>query len=168
MVQETQQENQPRTKEDVRPFIFGTEKVADITKEVIPLLFAHWKEIAHYDDIKLEPDWESYRALNEAGILKVFTVRTTNARVLIGYSVFFVKNNLHYKSSKQAVQDILFIHKDYRGTGRHFIRWCDQQLKADGIQVVYHHVKKAHNFGPLLERMDYELVDLIYAKRLDQ
>lgn len=168
MVQETQPEIQTRTKEDVRPFIFGTEKVADVIAEIAPLLHAHWKEIAHYQDIKLEPDWEAYRALNEAGILKVFTVRTANARVLIGYSVFFVRHNLHYSSSKQAVQDILFIHKDYRGAGRHFIRWCDQQLMADGVQAVYHHVKTAHNFGPLLERMGYELVDLIYAKRLDQ
>jgi hypothetical protein len=41
------------------------------------------------------------------------------------------------------------------------------RLALEGIQVVYHHVKAAHNFGKMLERMDYKLVDLIYAKRLD-
>jgi hypothetical protein len=48
------------------------------------------------------------------------------------------------------------------------IRYADMQLKEDGVQVVYHHSKVAHNIGPLLERMGYEAVDLIYAKRLDK
>jgi N-acetylglutamate synthase-like GNAT family acetyltransferase len=62
------------------------------------------------------------------------------------------------------------VHPEYRSTGAgpDLIRYCDEQLRADGCQAVYHHVKAAHNFGPLLKRMGYELVDLIYAKRLDK
>lgn len=137
-----------------------------ILEEVKPLLALHWKEIAHYQDILLEPDWNSYAKCEEQGFLRVYTARKDGN--LIGYGVYFVRYNLHYKSSLQASQDILFVHPDHRGIGARFIHWCDTQLQAEGVQAVYHHVKQAHNFGPLLERMGYQLVDLIYAKRLDK
>ena len=54
------------------------------------------------------------------------------------------------------------------GAGERFIRYCDEQLRAQGVQAVYHHVKAKQSFGPTLTRQGYELVDLIYAKRLDR
>jgi hypothetical protein len=35
------------------------------------------------------------------------------------------------------------------------------------VQVVYHHAKRTNRVGELLERLGYELVDEIYAKRLE-
>jgi hypothetical protein len=46
------------------------------------------------------------------------------------------------------------------------IEHADAQLAAEGVQVVFQHVKTAHNFGPLLERLGYEHVENVYAKRL--
>ena len=85
---------------------------------------------------------------------------------LVGYAVFFVRGNPHYKSSRQAVQDVLFLHKSARGNGARFVAWCDHRLVEEGTEVVYHHVKAAHDFGVMLERQGYELVDKVYAKRL--
>lgn len=132
-----------------------------------PLLYMHWKEIAHYQDIPLEPAWEKYEQLADEGAIRVYTARDEDG-LLIGYSVYFLRYNLHYRSSLNALQDILFVHPNHRGMGGKFIKWCDEQLKEEKVQAVYHHVKAAHNFGPLLERMGYELVDLIYARRLDK
>lgn len=88
---------------------------------------------------------------------------------LVGYALFFVRSNPHYKSSVQAVQDVIYLAPGVRGgTGYKFIAWCDAQLAAEGVQAVYQHVKAAHDFGRLLERQGYELVDFIYAKRLDR
>lgn len=135
-----------------------------IYEEMKPLLQLHWEEIAHYKDIPLEPDVAAYQAIEEAGNLRMYTVREDNE--LLGYGIFFIKHNPHYKSSVQAVQDIVFIRKDKRGQGREFIAWCDEQLQHEGVDVVYHHVKAAHNFGPLLERQGYKLIDYIYGKKL--
>jgi GNAT superfamily N-acetyltransferase len=140
---------------------------ADLFAELAPLLNAHYLEISHFQDIPLSPNYEAYQAIADTGGLRVFTARDED-RELVGYCVFFVRHNLHYKSSLQAVQDILFIRPDQRGTGARLIKWCDEQLKKEGVQVVYQHVKAAHNFGEMLERMGYEFVDLIYAKRLDK
>ena len=139
----------------------------DLIVEMIPLLYKHYKEIAHYQDIELDPDYEQYLKIQELGMIRVFTARDEINSSLIGYSVFFVRNNLHYKNSKQAVQDILFLHPERRGVGGKLIDFADTMLTSEGVQVVYHHVKKEHNFGKLLERKRYELIDLIYGKRLD-
>lgn len=134
--------------------------------EMKPLLEKHYHEISHFKDIEFDPDWEQY-ALNEInGNLRAFTARDENKK-LIGYSIYFVRNNLHYRKSKQAVQDVLYIDPDHRGTGGKFILWCDEQLRSENVQVVYHHVKVAHDFGKLLEKFGYEFVDKIYARRLD-
>lgn len=136
--------------------------------ECIPLFEDHYKEIAHYQDIPLSINFKKYLEAENTYRLRVFTAREDGE--LIGYAVFFVSFNLHYSSSYQAVQDVLFIDPSTRGQGlgSAFIEWCDSQLKEEGVQVVYHHVKTAHNFGPLLESLNYELIDLIYGRRLDK
>ena len=138
----------------------------ELFQEMMPLLQKHWEEIAHFKDIPLEPDWDMYLKIDQSGALRNFTARDDQGK-LIGYAVFFVRSNINYKSSIQASQDVIFIDPTVRGFGAKFILWCDKQLKDEGIDAVYHHVKEAHNFGPMLERLGYKLVDLIFTKRLN-
>lgn len=148
--------------------LFSLEKFnPSLYGEMWPIFEDHYEEIAHYKDIKLSPDTLYYDTAQKIGILRVFTIRDEGK--LVGYSVFTVGKNPHYSESIQAKQDILFLSKKLRGgfNGFKFIKWCDDQLKKECVQVVYHHVKKEHNFGPVLERQGYKLVDLIYGRRLD-
>lgn len=171
---------------------------AELFAEMLPLLGRHWREVAHYLDIPLEVNAGAYHAIAANGALRVFTARDRqigqpcdggcdhvypygwvpdagcpvhDAQPLVGYAVFFVRPNPHYVSSLQAVQDVLFVQPESRGkTGAKLIAFADDALRAEGVQVVYQHVKARPrlNFGPMLERMGYELVDHIYAKRLDR
>lgn len=144
--------------------VFARESVLSIEDEIKPLIEKHWGEVAHFRDIPLDPDWTKYRALDSMGFLAVFTAREEGK--LIGYSIFLVGHHPHFKTSIQANQDILFISPEKRGFGSHFISWCDQNLKNDGVKVVNIHVNKDHDFGPMLERLGYENVDKIYSRRL--
>jgi hypothetical protein len=145
---------------------FKREKIKDVWQEMLPIFKLHWQEIAHYHDIPLDPDEETYFKLDDMNALRTYVARDGRSKI-IGYQVFFIKNNIHYKSSKQAVQDVLFIEKEHRGAGWKFINWCDLQLFSEGVQVSVQHIKAAHNFGSTLERLGYELQDLIYTRRLD-
>lgn len=138
----------------------------ELISEITPLLFSHHEEIEHYKDIPLEPDFEAYVVSQRSGRLRIFTCRRDG--VLCGYSVFFVLRALHSKNSIQAIQDLLFLEKGSRnqGLGKAFIQWCDERMKEEGVQVVYQHLKARHNHGPLLETIGYELMDLVYARRL--
>lgn len=146
---------------------FKQETLSTSLQEAKPLLYKHWSEIAHYKDIPLDPNYDLYFKMEESGILKVFTARDVE-EAIEGYAVFIVAPLLHYKSCLAAKQDVVYIDPDRRGMGMFFIRWCDDQLKAMGVQVVDHHVKAAHNFGPALVRFGYELQDHSYTKRLDK
>ena len=141
-----------------------------LVSEIMPLLEAHYLEIAHYQDIPLKPDWARYQKAAELGVLRIFTIR--QGRDLVGYQVFFVNVNPHYSTSLQAAVDIVYLDPSLRGKmiGYRFIAWCDEQLKAEGVQVSIHHLKarKDLNYGHMLERQGYELMDLIYVKRLDK
>ncbi len=139
-------------------------------EEMVPLFVRHWREIAHYQDIQLAPSIEFYRGQEEGGVLRAYTIRTEDSNELVGYCVYFVRPNPHYSGSLQAAQDVLFLAPEYRKgmVGAKFIKWCDERLKEEGVQAVYQHVKAVHDFGPMLERMGYEKVDIIYGKRLDR
>ncbi len=150
---------------------FQREKMtADFIEVMNPLAEKHYREIAHYQDIPLVPNWQLYMSLEKDGVLRLFTVRN-ELWDLVGYGIFVVKNNLHYWTSVQASQDVIFLDKSARGynTGAEFIAWCDEQLRIEGVQAVFHHVKAKANFGPkILEPLGYELIDMIYGRRLDK
>ena len=145
--------------------VFSRETM-DAYKEAKPLLEAHYKEISHYQDIALKVDQNSYMALEKAGYLRIYVARVDGK--MVGYAVFLIKRNIHYINSLQALQDVLYIDPGHRGKGLKFIAWCDDQLREESIQVVYHHVKLSHDFGKALERIGYERIETIYGRRLDE
>ena len=150
----------------LRGLTYQPELVSDLWDEFWPLLEAHYREIAAYKDIELDPDRAAYAQLEIQDELACYTARSGGT--LIGYLVFFVRRNTHYQGSLQAWQDVMFIHKDHRGrAGIELIRYAERALAAQGVQVVYHHAKTTNNFPRLLKAMGYTLVDEIYAKRLD-
>jgi len=153
---------------ELRGIYYQAERVSDLWDEAEPLLQAHYAEIAHYQDIPLDPDKDAYRALEAAGQLRCYTVRD-RAR-LAGYVVFIVRQNMHYKGSLQANQDVLFVLPEYRAglIGIRLIKEAERRLAAQGVQVVYHHAKRTNKVGELLGRLGYDLVDEIRAKRLDR
>ena len=140
-----------------------TQKLLD---EVDPLLKKHWEEIAHYKDIPLSPAYDQYLKLQELGMLQCFSARDGDG-VLIGYAVYLIRKNLHYQNSLWAQEDIIYIDPDRRGVGMFLIKWCDEELKKLGVQVVSHHIKFAHDWSSALERLGYEKQDMILTKRLD-
>lgn len=135
--------------------------------EIEPLLYKHWEEIAHFKDIPLAPNREVYDRLEAAGVLRCFTARLAGA--LVGYLVATVVPSLHYSGSVQSHQDVLFVLPEHRKSraGIGLLRFAERQLNAEGVQVLHQHMKVAHDFGPLLERLGYEWVEKIYVKRLD-
>jgi len=135
--------------------------------EALPLLEAHREEIAHYKDIPLHVDVAFYQGLEAAGGLRIFTVRQEGR--LIGYCAVFVRPNAHYCDSLQAMQDVLYVAKEHRHgrLGYQLIRYVEEALRNEGVQVLYQHVKTTNQVEQLLERMGYELMDYIYTRRLD-
>lgn len=145
------------------------EKAYDLWSEILPLLHEHYLEITAFPDIPLDPDIDTYNQCERLGMLRCYTARLNGD--LIGYACFFVKANMHYRTSLQAVQDVLFITKPHRHgrVGLGLIRYSEDELTKEGCQVVYHHLKTNRpETIALFHKLGYEDIDLIVAKRLDR
>ena len=143
---------------------FQREPVLSLKPEGHEMPEAHYREV--FGRGGFNPDWIKYDQAERAGRFRVYTARV-NGQV-VGYAGFFLRQCTHSKATKEAVQDSLYIAPEHRGgAGSEFIAWCDEDLRKDNVQVVYHHVNVRHDFGNMLKRQGYELVDYVYAKRLD-
>jgi len=145
---------------------FSHEKIVDHVDEVEQLARLHYKESCPYDDIPININWIKIEVLEKNGLLKFYTMKEDDR--LIGYAAFNLFNPLEYFKSPQASLSNIFIHPDKRGRGASFISWCDEQLKKLGVQVVYHHVKSKNDYGLLLKRLGYDIMNIEYSKRLDK
>lgn len=143
--------------------------VREWIEEVAPLFEEHYKEIAHYQDIPLDPDYEKYISFGELGNLLILTAKYNEE--LVGYIIYTIGYAPHYKGSLQASQDILFVKKGLRksllGCGLLLLRKSEEVLKEMGVQVIHQHVKVKHDFSPMLEKLGYTHVEKIYTKRID-
>ena len=151
--------------------IINTETVDDVRSEIEELLALHWKEIAVWQDIPLAPSWESYYAMEKAGNMVVYTVRDDqNANKLVGYAVFFMRNHMHYKDHKWALNDIIWVHPDCRDgkIGRNLVNYWEKDLQSRGVHVAHVNVKVAHPaLGLVLKWSKYQIVESGYEKRLN-
>lgn len=144
---------------------FNVETFAEFVKDAEFITQDHFDEVFPFKHIKFDLDHEYYQMAEDAGMLRVFTCR--DAGKLIGYALFIVKQCSHAKGSIHAYQDAIYIEKSERGFGRNFIMWMDECLRVDGVELVLHYVKVAHDWSKALEVQGYVKTDVVYAKRLD-
>lgn len=146
---------------------YQQESLTTYKADAMPLLEKHWQEIAlNKDKIKMNPDWESYASLEDAGILKIFTAREDQR--LVGYFVVLVKTHLHYKDNLFAYNDVLFLDAEYRKgfTGSKLMKFAEACLKEDGVEVMVVNTKRHKPFDVLLKWLGYSHIENLYSKVL--
>lgn len=147
---------------------FAREKATPaLFDELAPLVKEHYGELASFQDIPLDVAVSRYLAIEADGKLRIYVARDASGQ-FVGYSAFVLYNCTHAASSVRAIQDVIFLQKPFRGRGlgERLVVWCDEQLRADGVDVAYQVTKLSHDFGPMLESVGYTLVDKVYARRL--
>lgn len=137
-----------------------------LINEIDPLINSHYDEISLFKDIELDPDYNKYKLLSQISKLKIYTARDDGE--LIGYAIYMVDYNIHYKKSLQAVQDILYMRPDKRKgrIGIKLIEFSEVKLKSLGVELIHQHIKVDHDFSPVLEKRDYKWAEKILVKRI--
>jgi len=133
------------------------------------LLEMHYHEIAlNKDKIKLNPDWEAYEALEDSNQLRIFTVR--DEEKLVGYFVLIVSKSLHYVDHLYAVNDIIYVHPEYRKgmLGAKLMKFAEKCLKEDGVSLIMVNTKLHKDFGKLLGRLGYNPIETVYSKYIGE
>lgn len=133
--------------------------------EILPLANAHWQELNPSSDTPLAINFLRYHDLESAGVLRCFTAR--HGDTLVGYSLFHVGTGIHCASTKMASHDSLFVEKASRGSlAIRFIKWCDAQLKEEGVRSITQHSRLDHPIDRLLLALGYHATETVYTKEL--
>lgn len=135
--------------------------------DCLPLVEAHYQEIAQFKDVqKLDPDWETYEALERSGALWIMTVRSEGN--MVGYFVMTIGRARHYKTLLMACEDMHYLLPAYRKgmAGYLLIRKTLRAMKERGCKLVTLRCKAGMSHAVLFERLDGELTDLVYAFKL--
>lgn len=134
--------------------------------EAMPLLLQHWREVEHYADIPPDPNVEMLRAAAAHGIIRIYSARDDGK--IVGYASFVISMHPFYKTRKDANQSALFVLPEYRAIAASgLLRFADEQLAGEGVQVVIHNEKVAHRFSELLLKRGYVHQENVWMKRLD-
>lgn len=144
---------------------YQEEKLSDCLEEMKPMLQKHWEELANHKDIRpLDPDYQMYLAMNDMQIIRVFTVRSDEK--LIGYSIWIVHNNLHYKTWIYAVSDIYWLEPEHRKTGVSFDFFfkTEDWLKTLGVKSITVQDKLTHKHNSFFNRLGYTAIEQNYEK----
>lgn len=146
---------------------FARERVTpELCEEIAPLLRAHHAEILPADAPALSPNLAGYKAAEEVGALRVFTVR--DGKRLCGYAVFSIYFHAHFAHMKYAAEDIIYLAPEFRGkgTGHDFILWCDLEMKASGVDVVRRFLPLSSTHRNTLERAGYKATEISFERTL--
>lgn len=146
---------------------FKEATVAEVMQKVGDLFARHWEEVANYkNQVSLEPDYDFYKSLETAG--KLISVVAEEEGKMIGYAVFFLTPNAHYKSLLVASNDIIFMLPEKRkgSLGRDLITESENISKSHGANKITFHVKPDHDFSPLLRSMGYLHEETMHGKMI--
>ena len=149
--------------------IYAREELMDVWKEAESLLKEHYNELTLNKEVmKLSPDWVSYFLIEAKKGLIIITAREDGK--LVGYAAFFIGQHMHYKDSKTAQNDVLYMHKDYRRgfMGVRLIKESEKHLKHEGVVKVFWHIKDSNNFYPIMDRLGYSKEETIVSKILEE
>lgn len=147
---------------------YQTETVDEVRADIEPLLELHYDEVAmNKHAMALAPSWERYYALEKDNRLLAFTVRDDGK--LVGYSVWFLDMHIHYVGALMAMNDVIFVHRDYRKrstAGIGLIDYSEHMLKRVGVTKAVWHIKFDHDWSPILLRRGYGKEDFTVGKIL--
>ena len=131
-------------------------------------LFAeHWDEIALNKRVMvLKPDEDRYRTMEANGML--LAIAAVVDGVVVGYSVNFTMNHLHYADLCVCSNDLLYIAKDHRqgGVGLRLMRATEDAARKRGAQMMLWHAKPNTALAEILPRQGYGVQDIIFSREI--
>ena len=148
---------------------YHEEKLIDIIDEMKPLVELHYEEVhAYKGKVALNPDWDRYKFLDSINLMHTTTIRDDG--VLVGYCVFMVAPNLHYKDHVYAINDVLYVSTELRHTtaAGTLLSFAEKCLQDIGVSVVTMHMKTHVPFDGLMTKLGYKKVEYVYGKYIGE
>lgn len=137
-------------------------------KDAEPLWPLHWQEIAQDPSIPLVPDYATYAALDQAGMLHVVTGRDA-AGALQAYAVYLVRPHLHYATTLHGLCDVYWLAPTHRKglEGYRLFQHVEASLRGRGVKKIITATKVYFDVSRLFERLHYRESERVWSKVLE-
>lgn len=143
---------------------FALESVAKLWDEMEPLIQHGFQAFDPYPEIPLEVNRGAYEQVEALGVFRLYTAR--RAGTLVGYVSFIIGPSLRRRQIC-ANQDVLHTTTDGAAwIAKGLIEYSEAELRAEGVQVVYHSLPMGSRFARLLEVEGYPPIMQVNAKIL--
>lgn len=131
-----------------------------------PMFPAHYEELCVTKEFPLEPDYDAYRRIADAG--QLVCIVCMDDKEVVGYIVFIVQPHLHYKSCLTAFEDIYYLKPEYRKgrTGIKMFKFAEDVLKSVKVNRIIMHTKTHMDNSKLFEYLGYKNSDKLFTKIL--
>ena len=146
-----------------RDIVFQEEAASTAIPGIKKLIVGHTDEVGILD-LKYNVNFMFYQTIWDMGIIKIYTGRQGGQ--LACYAVYLIDAHPHLGNAKVAKQDTIYCRKSSRGIGLKFMKWCDEQLKNEGIKFIFNAATVKKDFGNILMRMGYKKIETIYMREL--
>jgi hypothetical protein len=136
--------------------------------EISQMFQKHYEELSVTKQFNLNPDFATYWEADKRKILKVVTCENDNE--IIGYIVYFIGLNLHYKDCLLATEDIYYLKPEYRkgSTGIKMFKFAEKFLKSIGVNMIKYSTKVHLDNSRLFEFLGCEFTEKVFLKKLDK
>lgn len=153
--------------------VVARERLADCMGELVELGRQHHTELAAAD-YEFQPDLAKFQAREDAGELRVFTLRETHraqsgdSYLTVGYTVLYVQPNPHGNETI-AVEGLVYVHPSFRGHGLRLMRESDRLLAEEGVNRVFRTVclTAERDHGLCLARLGYAPKEQTWCRKLE-
>lgn len=146
---------------------FQEEHLAKVLSEMKVMVRLHWDEVRfNYHEMQLDPDWDKYELLRQAGSFKFYTIRDWGE--LVGYASFIIDTHLHFKGHKFAYCDTIYVLPQFRNklTVPKFIKYCEKSLAAIDVEVIQIGTTKTNKHERFMKGMGYDMNQFVSTKRI--
>ncbi len=136
--------------------------------EIEAHLFVHAKDVEQYTDQDLVIDWETYKVLEQEGMI-FFLVARDEAGDMAGYLVYVLINNPHHASGLWAEATTTFVMPEHRGehVSSKMIEHAEKCLTYKGVNVITHAVVPGNrDYSEHLESKGFKCIEHKYAKEI--
>ena len=114
----------------------------DFIPEFEKLFPEHYDELCVTKDYPANPNYDAYRQMGEAGLLRTITCRADDE--LVGYIIFYIQPHLHYKDCLTAFEDLYFVKKDINEKD---IKWIEITINClNFTSILVTEITKSCNF----------------------
>lgn len=146
---------------------FRTESLIENHEAMAGLIRSHYNEVTTDKDImKLDPNWDMFEAVENAGGL--ITIIGRRDGQIVAYSVNYLGPHPHYKQLVVLSNGSIYVSPAVRGTtGIRLIEATEQAGTALGAKLMLWHAKPDTPLAKVLaRRKNTKVQDLIFSKHL--